>query len=83
MVRHFTEADWNKNITVGDETMLGLIISNNVAFPEDTIVQVYERLSENEYNLIMFISPDFRITIRNNEIIITSEQAFAGKVVIK
>lgn len=83
MVKHFTEADWNNKITISDETMLGIVVDNTIVFPEDTIVQVYERLSENEYNLIMFGGPDFRVTIINNEIIVTNNKAFNGKIVIK
>lgn len=82
MVKHFTIANWNQEGPVknGNKTT-GILIGTNNPFPDDTIIQVYKKVSEDKHMLLS--PPELFIGFSSNEIAIMSTAPFDGKVVIK
>lgn len=82
MAYHFKISDWSNEINIGDKKLPGIIVTFDSPLSEDLLIQVYEKVSENEYHLIMF-SNNLSIATTTNEVIITNDKPFTGKIVIK
>lgn len=82
MVKHFTIADWVMTVNSPQGQKRGIQIVSETNLPDDLIIQVYEALPNNEFQLIMF-KMDLGVTVFPNSILIFGDQPFNGKVVIK
>lgn len=80
MVRHFTITDWTA--PYGSDNEPGLLINFeefNIVFPT---IQIYKRINDNEFQLMM--NPmDIAILLTNRNVHIIGSEPFNGTIVIK
>lgn len=82
MVTDFTVADWKTTVNTPEGDRISVQFSFPEKVPSDISIQLFEKYGEGEYQLIMF-RLNLMISIMGNVIIVTNNEPFDGKIVIK